>query len=193
MLIEQGHFDAYNLTALNEARSLINKSTAYMQSKVSVFISHKHDDLNDLKGLIGFLEKNYGVKCYIDSQDPLMPRETSGKTAENLKQRITLCNKFILLATNGAIDSKWCNWELGFGDAKKYPDDIAILPLRSKGKNDFKGNEYMSIYPSIVYYDGTAKYTNGKIIDKGYYVSKIAEENRVSIEPLEAWIRRKNG
>lgn len=193
MIIEQGQFDSYKMTSLNEARSVIDTRTSYMQSRIPVFISHKHDDLNDLKGLIGFLEKNYDVKCYIDSQDPSMPRETSGETARKLKQRINLCNKFILLATNGAISSKWCNWELGYGDAKKYPNDSAILPLRSKGKSDFAGNEYMSIYPSIVYYDGTTRYTSGKVIEKGYYVSKRTDENSVSIEPLGEWLRRKNG
>jgi len=83
-------------------------------------MSDKHDELEDLKGLIGFLESNYNVKAYIDSRDPSLPRITSAATAQTIKQRIEKCDRFILLATNGAIESKWCNWELGFGDAKKY-------------------------------------------------------------------------
>lgn len=53
-----------------------------------------------------------------------MPKVTSAETATRIKDRISRCDKFILLATNGAIDSKWCNWELGFGDAKNI---ISIL------------------------------------------------------------------
>ena len=82
---------------------------------------------------MGFLEDEYKVKVYIDSKDSSMPITTSAETAINLKDRIRKCDRFILLATNGAIESKWCNWELGFGDANKYPDKIAIFPLKPKG------------------------------------------------------------
>lgn len=27
--------------------------------------------------------------------------------------------RFILLATDGAVESKWCNWKLGFADEIK--------------------------------------------------------------------------
>ena len=97
-----------------------------------------------------------------------MPITTSAETAINLKDRIRECDRFILLATNGAIESKWCNWELGFGDANKYPDKIAIFPLKPKGTYDFqyKGNEYMRIYPYIEFSDGTEKYSNGQQITR---------------------------
>ena len=39
---------------------------------------------------------------------------------EKLKEKIEIADKFILLATEKAINSKWCNWELGLGDAAKY-------------------------------------------------------------------------
>lgn len=49
-----------------------------------------------------------------------MPARTCGRTAENIKEKIKKYDKFILVATEGAIASKWCNWELGFGDAQKF-------------------------------------------------------------------------
>ena len=105
-LIEQGSFQAYADVRLNEARSTINEYSLYTR-KTTVFISHKHDELQDLKGVLGFLQKQYDVKVYIDSQDPSMPKITTAATAANLKARIKKCDKFILLATNAAIDSKW--------------------------------------------------------------------------------------
>ncbi len=39
-----------------------------------------------------------------------MPKTTSGVTATKIKQQIKKYDKFILIATDGAIDSKWCNW-----------------------------------------------------------------------------------
>ena len=80
--------------------------------RTTVFISHKHDDLKDLMGLIGFLENEYHVKAYIDSRDPLIPNNTSGKTELRIKEKITQCNKFILLATNGQLNQNGAigNW-----------------------------------------------------------------------------------
>ena len=90
-----------------------------------------------LKGLLGYLERYFNVKVYIDSKDPSMPKVTSAKTAENIKARIKQCDKFILLATNGAVESKWCNWELGYGDAHKFRSHIALFPLKPKATSDY--------------------------------------------------------
>ena len=76
------------------------------------------------------------MKTYIDSRDPSMPHITTAETAANLKARIKKCDKFILLATNAAIDSKRCNWELGYGDAQKFKTHIALFPLKPKGSYD---------------------------------------------------------
>lgn len=82
--------------------------------------------------MLVFLETVYGVKVYIDSQDPSMPKKTFGETAKRIKERFEKCDKFILLATNGAIESKWCNWELGYGDAKKYKRNMVLFPIKDK-------------------------------------------------------------
>lgn len=172
-IFEEGSFNDYKNVSLNEAKGIVYDSVKYAGvKKTTVFISHSHDDLNDLKGIIGFLEKEYGVKAYIDSEDPTMPRKTSPETASNIKERIQQCDKFILLATEKAIASKWCNWELGFGDAEKTQNqNIAIFPLKPKGSYDsnYKGNEYLGIYPYIVRSDGTEQFSNGEYIKKGLY------------------------
>lgn len=192
-IFEENYFKAYKVDNLITESGQIQEYSQYGKRLITVFISHKHDDLESLKGVIGFLEKEYDVKAYIDSRDPNMPKVTSGKTATNIKERITRCRKFILLATNGAIESKWCNWELGFGDAKKYKDHIAIMPLKPSGTSDeqYKGNEYMSIYPSIARYDSWDKYSNGDSITPGYYVrTKSDTGNRYIITPLDEWLKR---
>ena len=137
-IFEQGHFDPYSNVRLDEARGAIPVAhSQYGYRKTTVFISHKHDDLEALKGLLGYLERYFNVKVYIDSKDPSMPKVTSAKTAENIKARIKQCDKFILLATNGAVESKWCNWELGYGDAHKFRSHIALFPLKPKATSDY--------------------------------------------------------
>ncbi len=148
-----------------------NANTEERISKPTIFLSHKHDDLKDLRGVIGLLEE-CGAKIYIDSMDNKMPNQTCGDTAKRIKEIITYCNKFILLATANSIESYWCNWELGFGDTHKYMDNIAIIPMKEKGESDskYKGNEYLQIYPQIEFRDGNTKYKDGRYISKGYYV-----------------------
>lgn len=176
-IFEQGSLSAYSQVRLDDSMAPILEHSQYGARKTTVFISHKHDDLDDLKGLLGFLENRYGVKVYIDSRDPSMPKTTSAQTALNIRERIKGCDKFILLATNGAIESKWCNWELGYGDAQKFKRHIALYPIKPHGSqnNAYKGSEYMNIYPHIVFSDGTDTYKSGKLIARGYYVWR--EEN----------------
>lgn len=136
------------------------------------------------------MEKNYDVKVYIDSQDKAMPKVTSGETAKRIKEKIEKCERFILLATEGAIESKWCNWELGYGDAKKFKTNcIALFPMKERGMSDsaYKGNEYMEIYPHIVYRGGNDTYLSGEKIPDGYYV-RSKTTTGYKLVPLKKWL-----
>lgn len=57
-IFQQGEFRRYSDVSLNESRTVISERSQYIFAKTTVFISHKHDDLDDLKGVIGFLQKN---------------------------------------------------------------------------------------------------------------------------------------
>ena len=191
-IFEQGSLHKYSQVRLDESMAPILKHSEYGVQKTTVFISHKHDDLADLKGLLGFLEQEYGVKVYIDSRDPSMQPITSAETALNIRERIKECDKFILLATNGAIESKWCNWELGYGDAQKFKNHIALYQMKPQNASDntYKGSEYMAIYPHITYYDGTEKYKSGRPITRGYYVRR-EETDGIHITPLADWFKER--
>lgn len=130
------------LTLSRAERALASRGTA-----VTVFLSHKLDEVTILENVISLL-KNCGVEVYVDWMDEGMPKTTSGLTAIKLKEKINGCKKFIFLATEGAIASKWCNWELGIGDAKKYPANIAIMPIEDN-EGSYTGSEYLQIYPVV--------------------------------------------
>jgi hypothetical protein len=201
MIFERGHFKSTRIQksfindSLNESKTF-SASSAY-SVKPTVFLSHKHDDIEDEEELKGFVEilDDLNVKIYIDSMDNKMPKETSGDTAKRIKDIIKYCDKFILMATENAIESYWCNWELGIGDVHKYIRHIALLPIKDKGKYDFqyKGNEYLQIYPVIDYEDGTNYYrNNGGRIKSGYYVCKPRDEEGIRyITPLDDWLNEK--
>ncbi len=189
-LFYRGQFDSYKTKNFSKSfesirESYIHDSNVYIR-KTRVFLSHKHDDLDDLNGVIGMLEKSFNIEVYIDSIDEKMPKITSGETAKRIKETIKECDKFILLATEGAIESKWCNWELGFGDAIK-DKNLALFPMTDKQNSSYKGNEYLEIYSYIAYENGYSKFSNGNYINKGYYVITKRKET-LYYTPLEKWL-----
>lgn len=199
MIFERGFFDKYKGTSspqilnesVNRTRSF-NSRSIKSASGVTVFISHKHNDLDlgELDGVLGML-RTYNVIPFIDSMDVNMPSETCEATAARIKDVIQFCDKFILLATNKAIESYWCNWEVGIGDVHKYKLNIAILPMKDRVENEsnYKGNEYLQLYSSIEYFNGTSYYIDGRSIQAGYYVRTPRSEN-YTIETLSSWLNK---
>ncbi len=166
----------------------LNESSSRDKTKPMVFLSHKHDEINILQDVTGFL-KVEGVDIYVDWMDEDMPAYTNAKTAIRLKEKIKVANKFILVATPNAINSKWCNWELGLGDAEKYIENIALLPI-DRTNQSFTGAEYLKIYPYIDYENGSNKYLNGNGITKGYYVKTPLDDGNLRLIPLKGWLKR---
>lgn len=199
MIFEKGHFKSTRLQKSIISESLNRVKTFSSQNardvKTTVFLSHKHKDLEEIEEATGVIEllEDLGVKVYIDSMDNKMPNQTSRETAARIKDVIQYCNKFILLATPKALESYWCNWELGIGDVHKFKKNIAILPIKEKGEYDFdyKGNEYLQIYPHIDFRDGTTYYrNNGGRIEKGYYVAEPKNKDGIRyITKLEVWLK----
>lgn len=185
----RGDFSNYsNNVLITDSKIILNEMYHSDRKLIKVFFSHKHSDLKELKGIIGFLESKYDIDGYIDSKDKNMPNFTNEKTAQILKDKISNCDKFILLATNDAIKSCWCNWELGYGDAKKYRDNIAIFPMNDNVDVKYEGNEYMKIYPYIVEAKQGDKYKGGKSIKPGFYI-KYCKNNDYYIKELSEWLK----
>lgn len=167
---------------------VLNESSSRDKTKPMVFLSHKHDELVILQDVIAFLNSE-GVDIYVDWMDEEMPAYTNVNTALRLKEKIKTANKFVLVATPNAINSKWCNWELGLGDAAKYIENIALFPI-NRTYQSFSGAEYLKIYPYIEYENGDGKYLNGSNIPKGYYVKTPLENGNTRLIPLKEWLKR---
>jgi hypothetical protein len=121
--------------------------------KAQVFLSHSHVDVKDLSkdeviALIRILiALSYDV--YIDWLDPDMPPETNEETANRLKGKIDECDRFLLVATTNAVNSRWVPWELGYADKSKSIDNIAVIPIAdSSGK--WEGAEYLRLYRQVL-------------------------------------------
>lgn len=175
----------YNLT-LNESLRNFKNESKFLKTKI--FLSHKHDELEQLEGAISFL-KNNGVDVYVDWLDEGMPKTTSGQTAVRIKEKIKENDKFILLATEAATNSKWCNWELGLGDAAKYVNNIAIFPI-VKDYTNFSDNEYLEIYPYIFNVE-SFQFFKGEYRNKGTYVIFPAVNGNNKVMLLSDWLKNR--
>lgn len=157
---------------------LLLEARQYSRSRysTSVFLCHSHHDSEYVENLVIFL-RTLGVDAYVDWMDDEMPKETCGDTARKLKEKISNNDKFIFLATNQSLDSKWCNWEIGYGDAYKYGNQkIALFPLKEDYLS-WNGLEYLQIYPYIKESD---------FVD-GYYKVVFPDGNEVC---LEDWLKK---
>lgn len=159
-------------------------------SSTSIFLSHSHLDKAKIEQAKLFFE-NLGISIYVDWADQTMPEKTNGITAQKIKNQIIHLNdKFILLATNSAVSSKWCNWEVGIADSFKLSKDkIAILPLADNNRY-WTGNEYLQIYPSIEFETGNNKNNAGRYIPQGYYVLYPSVNGSRVFEDLESWLKK---
>ena len=142
-------FSADNIVNLNE-------SFYRDKSRPMVFLSHKHDEQDILQDVVAFL-KEEGVDVYVDWMDSSMPAYTNAETAHSLKQKIKIADKFILVATPNAINSKWCNWELGLGDAAKYKEHIALLPIDKTYETYAKNSSWSVNEDECIYDNETAR------------------------------------
>ncbi|MDP9078858.1 MAG: toll/interleukin-1 receptor domain-containing protein [Bacteroidota bacterium] len=144
-------------------------------SGTKIFLSHSHADADKIEvRRITVMLRKVNANVYIDRNDSGLPPTTGADTALRLKRQIKTSEKFILVATNNAIASKWCNWDLGHGDAYKFPDHIAIIPL-AEHDGQWTGQEYLNIYPRIEESD----------VNPGRYKIVYPDD---SIKYLENWL-----
>ncbi|PKV52853.1 hypothetical protein ATE84_4982 [Aquimarina sp. MAR_2010_214] len=148
--------------------------------KVSLFFSYKHDELEELDSAINFL-KGFDVLIYadyllLDQNTPENPSKATDKQIQQkTEEKIKGNKKFIFLATENAINSKRCKWELRYANTQKPKDHIAIFPIR-EDYTDYGGAEYLQKFPYIQKsetnpegYD--VKSPNGNVIELGTWLA----------------------
>jgi len=132
-------------------KSITEREKAYHTKTASaiatIFLSHSHRDADIVNQVVELLG-NQGVIVYVDWKDDTMPKVTSPETALRLKTRIKDCRKFVLLATDNALESRWVPWELGIADVSNSIDNVVVLPVTDPPRA-WTGSEYVGIYSTI--------------------------------------------
>lgn len=100
-----------------------------------------------------------GVKAYLESQgqsvyvdwmdDPQLDRSrVTPATANLLRARMRSSESMLYATSETSPSSKWMPWELGYFDGLRS-GRVAILPLVATSNSDFKGQEYLGLYPEV--------------------------------------------
>lgn len=164
---------AFGSGTLTESRKKVFKS-ATASAAARVFLSHSHKDRDSLEPALEML-RHEGVDVYVDWKDETMPDITGPETAKALKDRIKKQRKFILLATDNALASRWVPWELAIADCQNGMKNVAILPVTDPPRS-WPGSEYVGIYDCIEWSN------TGKLM--------VVEAGTRKGPPLSEWLRR---
>ncbi len=139
---------AYNLRAAEQV--LTEQARAFSASKrYDVFLSHSYQDADVILGVKAIIE-SLGLTVYVDWVDDggLDRSKVTAKTAEILRTRMRQSSSMVYVHSAQSPDSKWMPWELGYFDGFK-PSFVWILPLVVSYDSEFKGQEYLGLYPTI--------------------------------------------
>jgi TIR domain len=128
--------------------------------RYDIFLSHSYQDADVIHGIKSIIEK-IGLKVYVDwINDPGLDRgRVTSKTAQILRERMQNCSSLVYVHTPNATQSVWMPWELGYFDGLK-PRHVWILPVVSEYDSEFKGQEYLGLYPAVEKLDALAGRTN---------------------------------
>jgi hypothetical protein len=138
-------------------RTLFNKAASFQRSIYeskqvkasykgwkSAFLCHSHRDEKLVDGLLAMFEEN-GIELYIDWKDHAMPDTPNVETAKRIQYKIKTNDIFLFLATANSKASRWCPWEIGYGDSSNK----RIYIISTSDDYDTYGNEYLELYPKI--------------------------------------------
>lgn len=114
-----------------------------------VFLSHSYQDSDVILGVKAIIE-SLGLSVYVDWIDDggLDRNSVTAKTAEILRVRMRQSSSLIYVHSAQSPDSKWMPWELGYFDGFR-PSFVWILPLVVSSDSEYKGQEYLGLYPTV--------------------------------------------
>lgn len=141
------------------ARSYVSKTASQILTEDSrrfsstnrydVFLSHAYQDADTIHGVRSIIE-SLGLTVYVDWIDDagLDRGKVTSKTAQVLRERMKTSSCLVYVHSANAAHSVWMPWELGYFDAFK-PSHVWILPLVAESDSEFKGQEYLGLYPPL--------------------------------------------
>lgn len=139
------------LQAWKPAWEMLNEAVtnARDEDHFDIFLSHCLKDEEEVASAMALLEEQ-GYKVYVDwvIDKNLDRTRVTPKTADILRKRMRQSDALFFATSANSPDSRWMPWELGYFDGLRK-GRIAVMPLLPSTSSDFKGQEYLGLYPVI--------------------------------------------
>lgn len=137
---------------LSKSASIIlaeNYTSFSKTASYDIFLSHSYLDADEILGLKLAIEE-LGYNVYVDwIVDRQLNRSNVNKeTAAIIRTRMENCKSLFFATSNNSTESKWMPWELGYFDGIKKK--VAILPIADNVTFEYKGQEYLGLYPYVM-------------------------------------------
>jgi hypothetical protein len=116
--------------------------------RYDIFLSQTIRDPEIVLGVYDFLtSKGYDVFCdWIESAEVDRSQVTPAN-ASFVRATMGVSDTLLFLDTEGAAQSLWMCWELGWFDGARGP--VAILPVLEEGQHYYRGREFLGLYPYV--------------------------------------------
>lgn len=137
---------AYRPAEVKLTEEFVAQENLGASARFDVFLSHSTRDAEIVLGVKALLE-DMGKKVYVDwvTDHQLDRTRVTPATAEVLRMRMRQSDSLLYIHSDNASLSRWTPWELGFCDG--LHGAVAIFPITDVAEDDFRGQEYLGIYP----------------------------------------------
>jgi len=158
-----------------------------------IFLSHSYADKDIIEELVFSLMqmKNFSFSIYIDwiEDRQLKRNNVNAKTADILKARMKNCKCLLFVTSEKYSESKWMPWELGYFDG--FKNKVAILPLslNLNPEENYKGQEYLGLYPYIgVYNNNLCVYKTTDDVPSDSFSNWLNQEYKTFISEFKGFV-----
>lgn len=166
--------------ALNESLAKVAKAEKRGATNAA-FLSHSSKDDEVMPGVVRILE-GHGATVYLDKKDPTLLSKAPRDIAKTLRDRISVCRKFIVFASDNIRTSTWVPWELGLADGYKRPRNVCLFPAVEKANEyEWTEQEYLGIYDRIIWGNFKGEEKNQWLVYNHYENSAVK---------LRTWLER---
>jgi len=143
----------------------LRRIASVQRLRYDIFLSQTIRDAEIVLGVYEMLtELGYTVFCdWIEAPDTDRSRVTPA-TAAWVKRKMSVSETMLFLDTQGAEQSRWMCWELGWFDGKN--GHVAVLPVVPDNVTYYAGREFLALYPVVeIDVDGDIKIARPPAMD----------------------------
>jgi hypothetical protein len=176
---------------LKEARNTVGrvKSPDYLRelverkkrvtdnSEISVFVSYDSGDEETMLSVLLLLD-SAGVKICPVLSGSLGASGRGSDKDDSVRNNIARCSKLVFIASDNAMRSPRCNWELGIGDGLMTPANTAIMPVTEQRGATWSCPDHLLSYPMLV-------------TDNDFFIGEFFIESMDRKISLTEWLRQR--